>query len=178
METLTMFGVSLQNYRVVLDSTDLPSIFEEYVQRARLVEQFEITETEEALCFVAVSSMSDDWPRLVVAQSYWPAGYGFNPGVLVAEDTHTLFIGAGTRVLAYRLDPPSRLWEDYADYGFWGWSRHGSVVLMSAELELAAWKVDGVKLWSTFVEPPWSYSVEGDQLTLDVMGDIRSFPLL
>jgi len=28
---------------------------------------------------------------------------------------------------------------------------------MSAELELAAWRTDGTKLWTTFVEPPWTY---------------------
>jgi hypothetical protein len=172
-----MFSVALQNYRLVLEPADLPSSFEFYAPKARLVDQIDMNETEGAVCFVAAGLMTEDWPRLVVVQRYWPAGYGFEPGALVAEDTHTLFLGAGTRLLAYRLEPLSRLWEDYAECGFWGWSRHGSVVLMSAELELAAWTADGVKLWSTFVEPPWTYAVEGDRLTVDVMGDMRTFPL-
>jgi hypothetical protein len=41
---------------------------------------------------------------------------------------------------------------------------------MAAELELAAWHIDGGKLWTTFVEPPREYSVEGDRVHLDVMG--------
>jgi hypothetical protein len=59
----------------------------------------------------------------------------------------------------------------------WGWRQHDDVVLMSAELELAAWSTDGTKLWTTFVEPPWSYRVVGDRVVLDVMGAARTFDL-
>jgi hypothetical protein len=48
---------------------------------------------------------------------------------------------------------------------------------MSAELELAAWDVHGRKLWTTFVEPPWGYRVEGGRVRLDVMGRGSSFDL-
>jgi hypothetical protein len=72
---------------------------------------------------------------------------------------------------------PRRLWEDEADTGFWSWVQFDDVVLMSAELELAAWTAEGVKLWTTFVEPPWSYSVSQGAVHLDVMGDRSSFSL-
>jgi len=81
-----------------------------------------------------------------------------------------LFIGAGRRLLAYDLSAPSRLWEDEADTGFWFWSRYGRFVLMAAELELAAWDVNGRKLWSRFVEPPWTYQVEGSSVVVKVEG--------
>jgi len=43
-------------------------------------------------------------------------------------------MGAGTRLLAYRLDdPPTRLWEDSTEMGFWDWSVHAEAVLMAAE---------------------------------------------
>jgi hypothetical protein len=61
--------------------------------------------------------------------------------------------------------------------GFWGWSVHKSVVLMAAELEFTAWSKSGEKLWSTMVEPPWSYQVAGDRIELDVMGNITEFPV-
>ena len=48
---------------------------------------------------------------------------------------------------------------------------------MSAELEMAAWSLEGHKLWSTFVEPPWDYEVHGDRVALDVMGEKSSFNL-
>jgi hypothetical protein len=43
-------------------------------------------------------------------------------------------------------------------------------------LELAAWSTDGAKLWTTFVEPPWSHVTAG-QVVLDVMGAVRTFNL-
>jgi hypothetical protein len=95
----------------------------------------------------------------------------------VIPETHLLFIGAGTRLLAYDLRGPRRLWQDEADTGFWFWQRHGEVIVMSAELELAAWDTQGRKLWTTFVEPPWSYEVRGSDLVLDVMGRTTTFPL-
>jgi hypothetical protein len=52
----------------------------------------------------------------------------------------------------------------------------GDVVFMSAELELAAWSTNGEKLWTMFVEPPWSYEVtDSDEVRLDVMGTITTF---
>jgi hypothetical protein len=92
------------------------------------------------------------------------------PGLFLVPETHLLFIGAGRRLLCYDLLAPSRLWEDEADCGFWSWSRYGSVVLMAAELELAAWDLAGRKRWSRFVEPPWDDAVDGEVITLDVMG--------
>lgn len=48
---------------------------------------------------------------------------------------------------------------------------------MLAELELAAWAMGGRKLWTMFVEPPWSYTVHEQTVTLDVMGLVRSLDL-
>lgn len=89
-----------------------------------------------------------------------------------------VFIGAGTRLLAYQLKPrPSRLWVDEADLGFLQWSVHTGAVLMAAELELAAWTPDGRKLWSTFVEPPWDFDVDGSVVRATVMGSSAEFSI-
>jgi hypothetical protein len=64
--------------------------------------------------------------------------------------------------------------EDVTD-GFWEWRRHGDIVLMSAELELSAWAINGRKLWSKHVEPPWSYEIRDDRVELDVMGERSNF---
>ena len=116
------------------------------------------------------------WPFLCVGQQYERKGGGY-PGVLLVPETAVLFIGAGERLLAYDLRGPTRLWEDQADAGFHGWQRHEDLVVMSAELELAAWDLGGVKRWSAFVEPPWGYHVESGTVHLDVMGTVSSFPL-
>lgn len=96
--------------------------------------------------------------------------------MLLVTELGILFMGAGERLLAYDCsNTPRRLWMDQADTGFWSWSRYGDVVLMSAELEFAAWSIEGVKLWSTFVEPPWTYTVAQGKINLDVMGRHTSF---
>lgn len=171
----TGFTVAIGEYVLRCVPDGLPPAFDTYVQRASLVEQFDLA--GRSRCCVVANRVNEPWPFLVVAQSFSPAGGGFEPGLLLAPDTGRLFIGAGERLLAYDLAGVRRLWMDRADTGFWHWARHGDVVLMSAELELAAWTADGEKLWSTFVEPPWEYAVDGDAVVLDVMGAKTRFSL-
>lgn len=172
-----MFEVSVGKWSLVVDGTGLPELHDVYLERAKLVNQFALTEGEGKFCFLAVLN-ADGECALVVEQRYSPAGSGFQPGAMLVPETSTLFVGAGERLLAYRLDPPSRIWEDSAAVGFWGWSRHGDCVLMSAELEFAAFDLVGKKLWTTFVEPPWTFRVERELIVLDVMGTESRFPLL
>jgi hypothetical protein len=47
---------------------------------------------------------------------------------------------------------------------------------MSAVIELAAWDLEGRKLWTTFVEPPWEYAARAGVVALDVMGTNSEFP--
>jgi hypothetical protein len=171
-----MFSVTFGKYTLLCLPDGLPELYSDYVARARLVEEIDLSKTDGKTCFVAVKE-GLGWPFLVVAQRYSPAGSGFYPGVAFIPETDLLLIGAGLRLLAFRLAPPQRLWEDSADTGFWAWHRHGDYVLMAAELELAAWDTNGRKLWTTFVEPPWDFKVEGASVLLDVMGAKSSFPV-
>jgi hypothetical protein len=171
-----MFKLSIGPYLIQVERGKLPALYAEYTQRAVLSEEFDLHNLERENCFVSVCRAAD-WPQLVVAQTFWPSTGGFDPGVLLVQETETLFIGAGERLLAYRLGPCERRWEDACDTGFWRWMQHGEYVLMSAELELAAWDCFGQKLWSTFVEPPWDYVVEDNHVQLDVMGNKSEFKL-
>lgn len=127
---------------------------------------------------VAVSAPGDTMPSLVVTASYESAA-GFSPGVLVAPETSHVFIGARTSVLCYqrRKSGWGRDWQRFVEVGFWRWDRHNDVVLMQAELELAAWALDGRPLWSARVEPPWDYAVSEDVVRLEVVGRVSTFPL-
>src|SRR5262245_2659417 len=147
-----MFSVSFGEYELCCQDAGLPDLLPQYLQRAALAEQIDLASREGAACFVALSRRGAPWPFLVVAQRYEPASPGFFPGVLVVPETQRLFLGAGRRLLCYDLARPARLWEDEADCGFWFWSRWGEVVLMGAELELAAWDLGGRKLWSRFAD--------------------------
>jgi hypothetical protein len=164
-------------YLVLTCGGELPELYEHYRKHATLLEEFDLASSEGRFCFFGVGRQLD-WPDLVVAQRYHPAGYGFYPGILVVPETATVFIGAGERLLAYKLNTnPERLWIDQADVGFWSWSRFGEYVLMAAELELAAWSIHGKKLWSAFVEPSWSFSVSASTVELDVMGKKSTFDI-
>ena len=170
--------IAIGPYRVLAVPNGLPAFPEIYVERATLTERIELDQTDKTACFFAVGSSRRDPPELVVMQTYDPSVTGFNPGILIATETDTAFIGAGTRILAYRLRPtPERLWVDRCNCGFWSWAQHGDLVVMSAELELAAWTAAGRKLWTMFVEPPWTYSVDDGIARVDVMGEISEFPL-
>ena len=172
-----MFRVAIGDWTLDCQAEGLPSFYDSYRDRANLADEFDLDRTGRAACFVSIRR-GDERPTLVVAQSYHPPpDAGFFPGALIVPETRLFFLGAGTRLLAYDLDGPKRIWADTADVGFLGWQRHEGVVVMSAEIELAAWDLRGVKLWSTFVEPPWTYSVDGGMVELDVMGSISSFDL-
>jgi hypothetical protein len=154
-------------------------MLDSYRQNADLVEDFDVAEDryDGGYFFVAVA-VDRDWPSLVVTQRFFsPSGAGFDAGALLVPQTASVFIGAGTRLLGYQLGDHGwrRMWSDQAELGFLGWRQHGDVVLMEAELELAAWHVGGHKLWTRPVEPPWSYQVTDDLLQLDVMGVVTTF---
>lgn len=177
LKAQSMFEITLNEFSILCDSTNLPEIYEEYRKRSVLAEEFDLLEREEgSRCFIGVKK-DCGWPFLTIAQKYRPACAGFHPGALLIPETSRLFIGAGERLLAYDLRGPKRLWLDSADMGFWHWHRHQDFVLMAAELEFAAWTTEGIKLWSAFVEPPWDYVLVGDSVILNVMEKKTTFAL-
>ncbi|MBW9211622.1 hypothetical protein KV100_18370 [Mumia sp. zg.B21] len=155
-----------------------PPIWDSYCAHAQLVDEDTVADAEAAVLVAGVRTAEREWPGLVLALSYAPSQGGFAPGVLVVPESQVAFVGAGTTLRAYGIGPEVKeWWRDEAELGFWSWRQHGSTVVMSAEVELAAWDTDGTKLWTRFVEPPWSYSVSGQEVTLDVMGTVRTFDL-
>ena len=124
-----MLSVSSGDYVVLCEDDGLPELYDYYRQNAVLVEEFDLDNPDCSVCFVGLQRDSET-PFLVVAQSYSPSEFGFDPGVQLIEETGVLFVGAGERLLAYDLERATRLWEDEADEGFHRWSRHDSTVMM------------------------------------------------
>jgi len=170
-----MFTVTIGDYAISVQRGTLPSIYRDYKKHAQLADEFALQPHEGELCFVAISR-GQHWPVLVVAQRFELSDGGFDPAALLVPETGTLFLGAGRRLLGYGLDPPRRLFEDTTDAGFWEWARHGDVVLMSGELELAAWDISGKKLWAMPLQPAWQCHVEAGMVHLNVMGRRTAFP--
>lgn len=174
LEAQTPFTVACGEYTIACTPAGLPAAYDAFKQHARLAEEIDL---DDSACCVWVTRNGEAWPTLVVAQGGLIHGAGFGVGALVVPETRILLLGAGERLLAYHLEPVGRLWEDKTELGFFDWKRHGDVIVMAAELELAAWDTAGSKLWTTFVEPPWSYEVNDGAVELDVMGTKRRFPL-
>lgn len=171
-----MFRITLDKYTLSI-SDEFPHGYIHYQKAAKLVETFEGKAQEEPFCYLSVAKEVDA-PFLIVVQRYLPGPEsGFYPGILLIPETNVLFIGAGERLLIYKLDSPKKLWEEEIEIGFWGWARYQQFVIMSAEIELAVWDIHGKKLWSTFVEPPWNYTIDRDVLHLDVMGKTSAISL-
>ena len=175
---LATFSVGSGQYTVSATIGELPAAYPSMIEHATLHDDFGVQSADGTALVISIERASSKWPDLVVSQRFDPGPEsGFQPGALLIPESHLILLGAGTRLLAYDLQSVRRLWEDVADVGFWGWKRHGDIVLMLAELELAAWDIKGNKLWSTFVEPPWVYEVHGARIDLDVMGQRVSFDL-
>jgi hypothetical protein len=139
-------------------------------RRAQLVDTFELEGAYSSLCYLAVAR-GHDWPFLIVAQRYSPgAQSGFYPGVIFLPESDLLLLGAGERLLAYRLTEPCLLWEYQLTGGFWQWERLQDCVIMSSENELAVWDISGQKRWDFALEPPWQYAIEDDTIHV-YMGD-------
>jgi hypothetical protein len=148
------------------------STFERLASVARLVDVVDLRSSEGRPCSVTVSERGK---MVLVASFRYQLEGGLGLAVALLPDVHRLFVGAGDELFCYDLAQPRRLWRDNADTGLWGWEIVGDTVLMSAELEFAAWDKSGEKLWSTFVEPPWSYVVADGSVALDVMGEMSRF---
>jgi hypothetical protein len=173
---IAMFRITLGEYTIAL-SDNYPALYSEYHKHAKLADVLDGSDAEGSLFYVSLAKGAD-WPFLLVVQKYSPGPKsGFYPGVLLVPETRHVFIGAGKRLLVYSWDPPQKVPTETISVGFLGWERHGQFVIMSSELELAVWNISGEKLWSTFVEPPWDYTIENDRLHLNVMGKKSSFSL-
>jgi hypothetical protein len=174
---MATFRVGSGEYTVSGTVGELPTIYAVLIEHATLHDDFGVKGPDGTALVIAVDR-GGQWPELLISQRFEPGPEaGFHPGAFLVPESGVLFVGAGVRLLAYDLRGLRRLWEDAADTGFWGWKRHGDVIVMSAELELAAWTLEGKKLWSTFVEPPWDYEVRSARVHLDVMGKKCEFDL-
>jgi len=103
---------------------------------------------------------------------------GFAAGVHIAQNTGVLFFGCGESIASYDMATGTKLHHDITPYAFHSWNRHGDVIIMSGELEIAGFATDGTKLWSGAVESPWDYGTSGeDKIYTLVMGHRVEFPL-
>lgn len=131
-------------------------------------------EDEERPQFSCVVSRAGGAPSLLVMGRYRD---GFSPGVHVIPETDTLLVGTAESVAAYDLPTGQRRHLDMTPYSFVSWKRHGELVVMCGEVEVAAYDLQGKRVWAAPIEPPWDYGVSGETMFTIVMGHKTEFPL-
>ena len=172
-----MHTISIGKYTVVCDHKKSHRI-SRYIDNAVVVETIPTFDEDYGEYIYYGISDSGPYPDLIIEGIYSPASVsGFYPEILIIPETDILFLGAGEIVQIWKLSPYVKLHEEFPNCGFWHWSQYNDVVLMSGELELSCWSIEGKKLWSKFVEPPWHYTVENGKVTTDIMNHKESFDI-
>ncbi|MHB1000869.1 MAG: hypothetical protein ACYC27_16630 [Armatimonadota bacterium] len=174
-----MFITSIGNYRVYSSYPGLPEHYSAYAQYAKVAEEFDLDEKDGDIAFFGVrKDSSRGWPSLIVAWRCDPGVVaGFYPEALIVPETDILFLGGGDRIFVYDLTTQTRIW-DGEHYLFTSWARYGDTVILSGDCDFEAWDIHGKRLWYTWVEPPWHYTVEDGWVNLDVMGKKSRFTLV
>jgi hypothetical protein len=162
------FEVGAGGFRVTLSSEAPQGLDERRIQVDRPSED----EDREA-CYVLVHRAGGA-PTLLVIGRLRP---DFGCGVHLVETTGVLFFGCGESVCAYDMATGRKVHHDITPFAFHSWNRHGDVVIMSGELEVAGFGLDGTKLWRSTVESPWDYTVTGERMNTIVMGHRVEFSL-
>lgn len=118
------------------------------------------------------------WEMMIVAFSADPVDDTFfHPELLFLPESKTLFIGGGRKAMTYSLKDKVKLSNKNLAIGFWYWAKHKSFIILVEELEVAVYDYEGRFVWETRAEPPWSYGIEGNILTLDIMDTITKYEL-
>lgn len=163
-----MFEVGAGGFRVLL-STERPRGLDE----RRIAVDWPSRDEDREPRYVLVHRPGGAPTLLVIGQ----VREGYGCGVHLVGETGVLFFGCGESVCAYDMASGANVHRDITPYAFHSWNRHGEVVVMSGELEVAGFALDGTKLWSAAVESPWDYGVTGDKMYTLVMGHRVEFPL-
>lgn len=121
---------------------------------------------------------ADKWEMMIVAFNADPIDDTFfHPELLFIPETKTLFVGGGKKAMTYSLKDKVKLTNRDLVMGFWYWAKHESFIILVEELEIAVYDYEGRFVWQTRAEPPWSYGIEGNILTLDIMDSITKHEL-
>ena len=165
-----MIEFSFDKYKIVVQLSERPVTYDLWLQHAKYFDVADLTK-EGTPVYIGISQ-GKGWHEDVIAFSADPVDYGgFYPGFLLVAETDTFFIGAGTVIKIYDLKNHKKVFQKELSVGFWGWERFGEYVVMLEELEFGIYDLSGAQLWSTFVEPPWTYKIDNDIITLDVMDE-------
>ena|GEM_PF-6200923 len=118
------------------------------------------------------------WKTMIVAFNADPVDETFfHPELFFLPETKILFIGGGRKAMTYSLKDKVKISDRNLAAGFWYWAKHEKYVILVEELEIAVYDYEGRFVWETPAEPPWTYGVNDNILTLDIMDKITKHEL-
>lgn len=167
----TLIQFNFDKYKIIVEIGKEPTIFEMWLKHASF-KDIEGLAKDGTPIYIGVGH-GKEWYNSIIAFRSDPIDHaGFHPEFLILPETNTLFVGAGTVVKPYDLEGLKKKFEKELSLGFWGWTRHNDLIVMQEELELGVYTLDGQEIWSTFVQPPWTFEITGNEVKLNVMGEI------
>lgn len=153
-----------------------PVSFSRWTERSRFSDLDSLNDAGTPV-FIGIEE-ADKWEMMIVAFNAEPIDDTFfHPELFFIQETKTLFIGAGRKALTYSLKDKLKVSNRSLAAGFWYWAKHDKFIVLVEELEIAVYNYDGNFIWKTRAEPPWSYGIAGNILTLDIMDNITKYDL-
>ncbi len=166
-----MIQFQFDKYKIAVEIGKEPIDYNYWIKYASFIDIEEQTKDKTPI-YIGIGE-HQDWYKTIVSFSSDPIDYGgFNPGLILVPETDILFIGAGTNVRIYDLKHQLKLFVKELHCGFLGWKRYDDFIIMQEELEFGIYSLTGQEIWSTEVEPPWTFSIEIDTVKLNVMNEI------
>lgn len=173
-------GWTLEIERGWLDPDGLrPALELPLPTRPQLVDELPPGEYDLGVLRVSVAAPGETEPSVLVVLGYHRLDGDFGAGAILVPETGRLFVAGGSWAICYHRDGERwvREWEHEVHVMAWGLVRHGDWIVLSGELELVAWDLDGVRRLTAAVEPPWSYEIHDGQVRLDIDGVVTMVPL-
>jgi hypothetical protein len=153
-----------------------PGSFDRWVERSAFTDMDGLNDTGTPV-YVGIEE-AGKWETMIVAFNADPVDETFfHPELLFLPETKTIFVGGGRKAMTYSLKDKVKLSSRDLAMGFWYWAKHEGFIILVEELEIAVYDHEGRFVWETRAEPPWSYGIEGNVLTLDIMGTITKHEL-
>jgi len=171
LKQTTLIQFNIDKYTIAVQIGKEPDLFDMWLKYASFKDIDGLSEAGTPI-YIGIRQ-GEEWYSTVIAFRSDPIDYGgFHPGLLLEPMTDTLFIGAGTVIRTYDLKHQQKKFEKVLPCGFWAWTRHKDLIVMQEELEFGIYTLEGQEMWSTFVEPPWTFEIQGKEVKLNVMEEI------
>lgn len=137
-----MIEFNFPGYRISNELHKEPTEFELWLEHASFTDVKGLSNAGSPI-YIGVGNEGHWFETVIAFRTEQLDTSGFVPGILVVPETQTLFVGAGETIKIYDLSVKTLKLEKTTPFGFWGWSRHDDIIIMSAEIEFVVYSLEG-----------------------------------